>query len=901
MLKDWRDGMTERIQKNLIAKTGSETSEWLSLTVHLCDTAEMMKFLVREYASPSFADSCGLTQEMLKNTAVFLAAVHDIGKAAVGFQFKISCALPELRSRLEHCGLHFPDSYDAEKLRKTPHGLAGEVILRDLGCPKEIAAVVGAHHGVPCSKTEVREQSLDQPLRELVGKTNYFGTEWKQNRPLLEAVWQGIVEDALRMSHFSGISELPQLSHRAQVLLTGLLIMADWLASNTEYFPLMYWEDTDAEQISSRIRAQNAWDYIDFTAMWRSCRMQFPDAEFEAFFGFAPNSVQQAVVQALESAQQPGIMILEAPMGCGKTEAALAAAELMAAKLHKNGLFFGLPTQATANGIFPRIMDWCEQQSVDEYHSIQLRHGGAALNERFQQIQRNIPDEETDSGMIVHKWFCNPKQACLAEFVVATVDHLLMMALKRKHVMLLHLGLSQKVVIVDECHAYDAYMNQYLERALQWLGAYHTPVILLSATLPAKRRMALVRAYLNLQSSDPKLEESCAYPLLTWTDGTEIHQQDLPYHGTHRQVRTETRTLEEALPNIISAAENGGCAGVIVNTVKRAQRIAAALQEQSNAEILLYHAQFTHPDRAALEEKLLGRIGKKSTPQQRANLIVVGTQVLEQSLDIDFDLLVTDICPMDLLLQRIGRLHRHPDRDTSRPHALRDLVCIVLTDEMESETSGTRHIYGDWLLEKTLAQLPEQVTLPDDISVLVQQVYGAEDDSRAFTAHQLQQEKLQSRAEAFLLGKVTKKEMHNMLDRYISDSKEDAKAEATVRDGLSSVEVLLMQRYADGTIHFLPHCNGGAAVGTMPTESECRMIAEQKLRLPGVFCREWNIDKTIRELENQCKESVKYWQNSHWLKGQLVLFLDENLSGELGGYTLQYSPSIGLAYEKREE
>lgn len=893
--------MREKIQKNLIAKTGRETSEWLSLTVHLCDTAEIMKYLVWKYVSPSFSDSCGMTPDMLKNTAVFLAAVHDIGKAAVGFQFKISCALPELRSRLEHCGLHFPDSYDAEKLRKTPHGLAGEVILRYLGCPKEIAAVVGAHHGVPCSRTEIREQALDQPVRDIVGKENYFGTDREQNRPLLEAVWHGIAEDALRLGNFSGISALPQLSHRAQVLLTGLLIMADWLASNTEYFPLMYWEDEDAEGVSSHIRAQNAWEYIDFTAMWRSCRMQFPDAEFEKCFNFPPRSVQQAVIRSAEAAHQPGIMILEAPMGCGKTEAALAAAEIMAAKLHRNGLFFGLPTQATANGIFPRIMDWCEQQSVDEYHSIQLRHGGAALNERFQQIQRGIPDEETDSGMIVHRWFCNPKQACLAEFVVATVDHLLMMALKRKHVMLLHLGLSQKVVIIDECHAYDAYMNQYLERALQWLGAYRTPVILLSATLPAKRRMALVRAYLNLQSSDPKLEESFAYPLLTWSDGTEIHQQELPYSGAHRQVRTEMGTLEDALPQLISAAETGGCAGVIVNTVKRAQQIAAALQERSDAEILLCHAQFTHPDRAALEEKLLERIGKNSRPQQRANLIVVGTQVLEQSLDIDFDLLVTDICPMDLLLQRIGRLHRHSDRDASRPQSLRDPVCIVLKDEMESETSGTRHIYGDWLLEETLAQLPETVTLPDDISVLVQKVYGAEDGSRAFAAYYLQQEKQKSRAEAFLLGKVTKKEMHNMLERYITDSKDDAKAEASVRDGLSSIEVLLMQRYADGTIHFLPHCNDGAAVSMMPEESECRRIAEQKLRLPSAFCREWNIDRTIRELENQCGESVKYWQNSHWLKGQLVLLLDEALNGELCGYTLRYSPTAGLEYEKKEE
>ncbi|MBQ8514156.1 MAG: CRISPR-associated helicase Cas3' [Ruminococcus sp.] len=892
--------MPEKIMKNLIAKTGKETSEWLPLTVHLRDTAEMMKHLVQKYVSPSFADSCGLSKQEMQDTAVFLAAVHDIGKATVGFQFKISIRLLELRSRLERSGLQFPDSYDAKKLQETPHGLAGEVILRFLGCPEEIAAVVGSHHGVPCSKVEIDDQALDQSYKDIVGEKNYFGNDRKQNRPLMEAVWRSIAEDALRQTEFSAIDELPHLNRCAQVLLTGLLIMADWLASNTEYFPLMNWEDKDEEELSSIIRAQNAWEYIDFTAMWKSSRLHFSDAEFKTFFGFMPNSIQQGVVHAVESSQQSGIMILEAPMGCGKTEAALAAAELMAAKLHKNGLFFGLPTQATANGIFPRIMSWCEQQSVDEYHSIQLRHGGAALNERFQQIQRSIPDEETDSGVIVHRWFCNPKQACLAEFVVATVDHLLMMALKRKHLMLLHLGLSEKVVIIDECHAYDAYMNQYLERALQWLGAYHTPVILLSATLPAKRRMALVRAYLNQQESDPQLEESCAYPLLTWSDKAEIHQQELPYNGTHRQVRITAGTFEETLPQIISAAAHGGCAGIIVNTVKRAQQIAAVLQGSSDVEILLYHAQFTHPDRAVQEEKLLERIGKESGPQQRANLIVVGTQVLEQSLDIDFDLLVTDICPMDLLLQRIGRLHRHPKRDALRPESLRDPLCIVLTDEMESETSGTRHIYGDWLLEETLACMPEIVTLPDDISVLVQKVYGAQSDSKAYEAHCLQQNKLKGRASAFLLGMVTKKDMHNMLDRYITDSN-DAKAEASVRDGLSSIEVLLMQRYADGTIHFLPHCNDGAAVSMIPTESECRRIAEQKLRLPSVFCREWTIDQTIRELENKCRESVEYWQNSHWLKGDLVLFLDEELNGELCGYTLRYSPDAGLEYEKKEE
>ncbi len=888
-----------KIYQSLIAKTGKESTQWLSLPVHLRDTAEIMKYLVNEYISPSFCDACGLPADVLIDAAKFLAGVHDIGKATLAFQFKISTTLPVLRSRLSHCGLHFPDYYDADKMRKTPHGLAGEVILRYLGCPAGVAAVVGAHHGVPCSEYDVKDQALDLPSRDIIGKENYFGRTTKINRPLLQDVWETILQEALRETHFSSVKDLPHLTNHAQVLLTGLLIMADWIASNADYFPLMNWEDQESQAVSSKIRAQHAWRTMDFTAMWESGRTQFSDVDFEDCFGFRPRSVQQAVIRSVADAQQPGIMILEAPMGCGKTEAALAAGEIMAAKLHKSGLFFGLPTQATANGIFPRILHWCEQQSLEDYHAIQLRHGGADLNPCFQEIQRGIPEEETDSGVIVHEWFCNPKKACLSEFVVATVDHLLMMALQRKAVMLLHLGLSQKVVIIDECHAYDAYMNRYLTCALEWLGAYHTPVILLSATLPAKRRMELVRAYLHQSHSDPKLEESLAYPLLTWTDGTEIHQAALPYTDTSRHVEIARNTWEHVLPEVTAAASDG-CAGVIVNTVKRAQQIAAQLKEQTDAQVLLFHAQFTHPDRAVLEQKLLERIGKHSGKAERTGLIVVGTQVLEQSLDIDFDLLVTDICPMDLLLQRIGRLHRHPHHDAERPVSLQTARCIVLTEEMESEQSGSRRIYGDWLLEETLAQLPEHITLPGDISVLVQGVYHAKGEGKAFAEYQFRTEQKTSKATCFLLDKVHQKSIHNLLDRCIHDSKDDARAEAAVRDGLASIEVLLMQRDADGTVHFLPHC-GGAAVAAMPEEDVCRKIAEQKLRLPSVFSQQWNIDRAIAELEEQCNASISGWQHSPWLKGKLVLFLDEKLHTELCGYALRYSPESGLICVKKEE
>ena len=352
-----------------------------------------------------------------------------------------------------------------------------------------------------------------------------------------------------------------------------------------------------------------------------------------------------------------GIFILGLRMGVGKTEAALGAAEILAKHGGEGGIFFGLPTQATANGIFGRLLAWAEKQPDGLEHSIKLAHGMAELNEAYLRLQQDTvrveedleadPDADPESRVMVHQWFRGNKQGLLADFVIGTVDQLLMAALQQKHVMLRHLGLAGKVVVIDECHAYDAYMNCYLDRALTWLGRYKVPVILLSATLPAKRRVELVRAYLNGRTAPDGLWQTCrGYPLLTWTDGKQVEQTTIPLETEPRRVETFPLTEEQLTDTLRSALQEGGCAGVIVNTVKKAQAIAARLRaELPEFEVVVFHAQFLMPDRAAKEEALMKRIGKHSTPEQRDKLIVVGTQVLEQSLDIDLDFTVTGLLP----------------------------------------------------------------------------------------------------------------------------------------------------------------------------------------------------------------------------------------------------------------
>ena len=468
--------------RRFAGKTDPDNSSlWLPLWMHLRDTAGIMRFLVQQWLPESVRRNLDLDEELLTRTVVFLGWVHDIGKITLAFAGPIMSLLPEAKQRLEE---DTELRWNEQKKKFSHHALAGEAILRELGCPEGLASVVGAHHGKPQEANNV----LDQ-LEDGVYETNYWS---KGRKTFWWSCWQELFDHALQESGFSDVKELPELSVPTELLLTGLLIMADWIASNPRYFPLIPVEELGDESLYPA-RVERAWQKFAPTLPWEVQEAAADPAEFRERFGFLPNEVQQAMLEAVNNAQEPGIFILEAQMGVGKTEAALAAAEVLAQRCGDGGIFFGLPTQATANGIFGRLLDWAQKQSDGLEHSIRLAHGMAQLNTDYLKLQQEpVPVKNTvddpEERVMVHQWFQGSKQALLANFVIGTVDQLLMAALQQKHVMLRHLGLAGKVVVIDECHAYDAYMNCYLDRALNWLGEYRVPVILLSATLPAKRR-----------------------------------------------------------------------------------------------------------------------------------------------------------------------------------------------------------------------------------------------------------------------------------------------------------------------------------------------------------------------------------------------------------------------------
>lgn len=881
----------------IVGKTG-EHGTWLPLWIHGMDTMDTACCLVREWLSVSIKNRLcrNMREEELLNLVAFLSLVHDIGKITPCFQRKITTQNDFLRANLNRHDLLFQEEKEG-----LPHGAAGEAMLISMGCNIRIAAVVGAHHGKPT------ESDGDYEIRAKYNVNHKIGDSKKNNRPVWKEIREQYLNFALETAGYASIDELPTIDFEQQVLLTGLLIMADWLASNTDYFPLI--GSGDFPYRSSQ-RSSCAWEKIDLPDRWIPHMMEMEPETFRQIFGFSPNEIQRAAEEIASQMKEPGVMIIEAPMGVGKTEAALAAAEVLASHFGSSGLYFGLPTQATANGIFPRLEVWADGRTEGGRHSIRLAHRLAELNEayaRFLVKQSDVSEE----GLFVHEWFSGRKKVLLSDFVIGTVDQLLMMVLRQKHVMLRHLGLSGKVVIIDECHAYDDYMNQYLDRALMWLASYGVPVILLSATLPSERRDALTKAYLSGREVPLKkpLKAYDEYPLITYTDGNHCYQRPITLVTAPKKVQI-FKIQDQDLEDILKApVESGAAIGILCNTVRRAQEIYRRLKEGNiNYDIMLCHAQFISEDRAEWEKLLMQQLGKASKSEDRRNRIVIGTQVLEQSLDIDFDFMITELCPMDLLLQRIGRLHRH---QRQRPKGMEIPQCHVMFPE-ESNKKASETIYGKWLLMRTEEELPETICLPNDISPLVQRVYSVPENQEEPMYRDYIDDNARQRARAsrFLLcpSEDTPKDeweftslLNGMLNSGTGSDSEEA-ANAAVRDSIASIEVLILQRNGDNSYSFLPWRENGAEIdaNAAPDSQLASRIARQRLRLPFQLSAPWNAAATVETLQKE-QPVPEVWLQSPVLKHELFLFLDQSLSAKLGDYVLHYSKEIGFTVRKGDE
>lgn len=910
---------------------------WLPLSVHLEDTGLVIgwlwnhwlsegqrEYLISQMQTAGFCgETTGRTDEYTAESFVrFLGAVHDIGKATPAFQIKrgFSCS-PDLDQFLIDClekaGFTGISDLVLANPEKSHHALAGEVILQEMGIADDIASIIGAHHGKPVDSKSLCENQSAYPA-------NYYQDESTETETALrwKAAHTYFFQKALDIGGLSQ-NDLPAVSQPGQVILSGLLIMADWIASNENYFPLLP-IDTDqvaCEDVSKRFQEGISRWYKDLPH-----EVEKPLSAENLYmqrFGFQPRKFQQVIFNSVAKLNDPGIVVIEAPTGGGKTEAALAAVEQISAVSHRSGLFFGLPTQATSDGIFDRIVHWTQNMSADYGNSsIQLVHGKAALNKTMQNIRRQSSASNIDiddgGSVLVNEWFSGRKTASLDDFVVGTVDQFLMMALKQKHFALRHLGFSRKVIVIDEVHAYDAYMQQYLKEALRWAGAYHVPVVLLSATLPSEIRNDLIEQYLlgrGVRKKELQVQLGTtvnAYPMLTMSDGNEIMQITEFQKEENKTIRIK-KLSEDALPDkITELMRDDGVIGIIVNTVKRAQMIAVQCAELFGRDCVeLLHASFIATDRSLEEERILSMIGKGAKRPKKK--IIIGTQVLEQSLDIDFDVLITDLCPMDLLLQRIGRLHRH---NIIRPEAYTVPVTYVLgiSPEWKFHT-GSSYIYSDYLLARTQEFLPEEIHVPSDVSVLVQKVYDEDEDfakneslaphySEIKDAFENNKVKKKEKADVFCMGdpklriKPEKNNMIGMLKSDLPDTSSEEFACAQVRDTHETIEVIALKKLENGYSTFQNHNNLADDIENAETG---KMIAQQTLRLPYSITAYGKTARVIRELEDYNRKNLAVWQKQPWLKGTLGILFDDQNQFSIGDRKLQYDSFLGLRVLEREE
>ena len=911
----------------LAAKLNREHNAWLPLWVHCEDTCNVAERLVREWLSQNAISvmAGSLNEQELFMMVRAAALLHDLGKATALFQSTLGEECPSLGESLRTSGIPLLTKKEIVQqcMQHFYHAQAGEAMLLMAGCPITFAEVIGAHHGKPWS------EGMDIQLELLAGET------WKDPRANAvwgsreqRDIWQCIQAECLvwmiSLSGCESVRKLPELSQPMAMLLTGLVIMADWIASNEAYFPLLALGESDPGDM--QIRAERGGCAIDLPPSWKPCLSDDPIKLSVEQFGFPPNAVQQAVMQTVRTSGEPGLFILEAPMGHGKTEAALLSADLFAQR-GAGGIFFGLPTQATANAIFGRVEEWGEKQPETNRTSIRLAHGMADMNARYRALMSgtgvsSVEEDEGSERLVVHEWFRGSKQALLADFVVGTVDQVLMASLKQKHVMLRHLGLCGKVVIIDECHAYDAYMNQYLEETLRWLGSYQTPVIMLSATLPAERRAAFLAAYLNKSPRAAKRfmkepwYQNLAYPVLTWTDSQEVKQQSLPFDGTATKVKitkldhgdSAEQQAESVAKLLDESLGNGGCAAVVLNTVRRAQVFAEYLRSAlPNARILLLHSRYLTADRLEHENELLHYMGKQSGSEQRNRVIVVGTQVIEQSLDFDADIMVSDLCPMDLLMQRLGRLHRHRKHDAERPPALADPKCYVLCAGEKLDRGGTS-VYGEYLLMRTRAFLPEEVCLPSDIPRLVNDVYDEQKSLspeppgylQAREASAEKEDTLKNGARSFRIHDPDKDYFCNLLEGNIPADDEHARAQ--VRAGDLSMDVLLLMHAGWNAVSLLSEKEEGETwkLDTCPSEEDCRKLLAQRISFSAGLLMALQRDMTWNELLARLA-IPEAWEASPWMKRSHMLMLDQQQQARIGGVILTYSKEIGLQWRKDGE
>ncbi len=697
--------------------------------------------------------------ELLQRLFAFFLCLHDSGKFAVAFQGLVPDLSPDLvrpndrkqyTERHDSLGFGLWQEEDGLRYRLEAEGF---VWFTNSSNPRQLGKnldlwmeIVTGHHGIPPKSSNLH---LD----------NFF------DRQDIEASYQYLLAVfALFITRDIAEIQADKAFHKrlksASWTLAGLVVLADWLGSGRhpdtfcQHQMLLddYWQDhalpfaekavSDAQLSPSAVAPYAGLSYLfDFIT--------------------TPTPLQQWA-SSVELAPTNQLFILEDVTGAGKTEAALTMAHRLMADGLADGLYVALPTMATANAMYERLGSaYRRLYAVDAVPSLMLAHGARHLSDAFRKSflrpDNRYAQDHYDLGEETAEAFCSAwladsrKKSLLAEVGVGTLDQALLAVLPARHQSLRCLGLSRKVLLVDEVHAYDPYMNQLLQALLEYHASQGGSAILLSATLPHTMRTQYLQAFCKGAGTEaPTLMETERYPLATHFPAPKVVETVV---ATRREV---TRTVavalldstEEALSRIREAVGKGQCVCWVRNTVGDAiktYRLLAGQEWMDKERLSLFHSRFAMIDRQRIETETLALFGERSTAEQRSGRVLIATQVVEQSLDLDFDMMISDLAPIDLLIQRMGREHRHV-RDAAGnrlryegakdqreapvfflfgPPATEDPTENWLKAVLPGTQAVYRHVGQLWLTQRLLAEAGK-LSMPGDARHLIEGVYGSE-------------------------------------------------------------------------------------------------------------------------------------------------------------------------------
>ncbi|MCG9757325.1 CRISPR-associated helicase Cas3' [Shewanella insulae] len=726
------------------------------LVYHCLDVAAVGYQVLDEdnHLCRDLAELLSIDPKQLRQLFTFTLALHDLGKFAAAFQNLK--AFPELGDK--PC----QTNYDACTARHDKLGfviwhhllIQGRVQLDDwfpntdsIDCKDFFLSLFDfsfAHHGKPVE----HDKRTAKKLNKYIGDEGLKAAEEfiRDIYALFPVEWQQLpINDADWLTRFK----------QASWYLSGLAVFCDWLGSDNQIFsyqtrtnPLdQYW--LQALTQATRVLAKT--DLFTPT-------QALPFDSIREQFGFAPSPLQQWA-ESVEISSPGQLFILEDITGAGKTEAALALTHRLIAANHADGFYFGLPTMATSNAMFGRVAEHYGKILSNKHGTVSLvlAHGARDMNDTFQQAkiagyrqEANYASGDESTSLYCNQWLADSrKKALLAPVGVGTIDQPLLAILPSKHQTLRLLGLHRKILIFDEIHSADEYMFELLDDLLQLHIRQGGSAILLSATLAQKQRNRLVQAWhQGAGIALPAQPQSQRFPLATQvTLQGELTETPLQSRSElSREIGVQfIHSESDCLSEIMAAVEKGKCVVWIRNSVDDAYRAYQQVREQmeNQGNCLLFHSRFVLGHRKAAENKVLDWFGKASTQTERAGKVLVSTQVFQESIDADLDLMISDICPIDDLIQRSGRLMRHTRNEYGayqqgvKEHRPAPNL-IIHAPEWQAEPASdwlikqfrnTQVVYRSpgklWLGMQKLRELG-CIKMPDNARELIEAVYGDE-------------------------------------------------------------------------------------------------------------------------------------------------------------------------------